>query len=173
MAKVLNITVSGEGHINPTIPLLSELVDRGEEIVCYSLNDFQEKIEKTGAEFRSIDKKAQQMLGESAILSATQPIEYLLQFLSAMEKIMDSILNDISKEYFDYILYDAQSLPGKWVAHQRKLLSIATWTTVCISNASGWLRDGKLIDVVQFRKQSNADHCVSVLIRTHINFHIR
>lgn len=35
MAKALFVTVSGEGHINPTLPLVSDLVARGEHIVYY------------------------------------------------------------------------------------------------------------------------------------------
>ncbi|CAI8745070.1 MGT family glycosyltransferase [Bacillus cereus VDM021] len=50
-----------------------------------------------------------------------------------MEMITDSILEEISNETYDYIIYDAQSLPGKWIAHQNKLLSIATWTTFAYS----------------------------------------
>lgn len=40
----------------------------------------------------------------------------------------------ISKETYDYLLYDAQTLPGIWVAQKRKLLSVATWTTFAYSS---------------------------------------
>lgn len=133
MAKALFITVSGEGHINPTLPLVSDLVTRGEHIVYYSTNNFQKKIEKTGAEFRSIDQEAQRKMHESLSLSASQPKEYMLQFLSSMEMITGSIMDDISNEQYDYLLYDAQTLPGIWIAYQRRLISVATWTTFAYS----------------------------------------
>ena len=50
-------------------------------------------------------------------LMTSHPQEYLLHFLHAMERITDSIFEETSKETYDYILYDAQSLPGKWVAY--------------------------------------------------------
>lgn len=136
MAKALYISAAGEGHINPTLALVSELVSRGEQIIFYSSDGFKKKIEETGAEFRTINKVAQRRLHESMSLSYSNPKEYMLQFLSAMEMITDSILNDILKETYDYILYDAQTLPGIWVAHQSKLLSVATWTTFAYSTDS-------------------------------------
>ncbi|TPG87914.1 glycosyl transferase [Brevibacillus laterosporus] len=133
MARALYISMLGEGHVNPTLGLVSDLVKRGEQIVYYSSNKFQEKIEKTGATFRPINQEAQRKLQESSHLLNSQPEEYLLQFLSALEMITDSVLDEISKETYDYILYDAQSLTGQWVAHQCRLLSIATWTTFAFS----------------------------------------
>ncbi|MBY0595308.1 macrolide family glycosyltransferase [Bacillus bingmayongensis] len=133
MKKALYINIGGEGHVNPTLELVNDLVKRREHIVYYSSNHFEEKIKKVGAQFRPVDQKAQRNLAESMGLMASQPKEYLLQFLNAMEMITDSILEEISKETYDYIIYDAQSLPGKWIAHQSKLLSIATWATFAYS----------------------------------------
>ncbi|KEK24659.1 macrolide family glycosyltransferase [Bacillus gaemokensis] len=133
MKKALYITIGGEGHVNPTLGLVHDLVKRGERIVYYSSNHFEEKIQKVGAQFRPINQEAQRMLAENMSLMASQPREYLLQFLNAMEIITDSIAEEISNEEYDYMIYDAQSLPGKWIAHQSKLLSIATWTTFAFS----------------------------------------
>ncbi|MGE5631895.1 MAG: glycosyltransferase [Caulobacteraceae bacterium] len=134
MARALYISVAGEGHINPTLALVSELVKRGDQIVFYSSDGFENKIKSTGAEFRPVDREAQKKLHESAALSYSQPKEYMLRFLGALEMITDSILDDISGEAYDYLLYDAQTLPGIWVACQRKLLSVAAWTTFAYSS---------------------------------------
>ena len=37
------------------LPVVSELVKRGDEVRFYSFNEFEEKIKKTGAEFISCD----------------------------------------------------------------------------------------------------------------------
>ncbi len=52
MAKVLMFNFPGEGHVNPTLALIEELVKRGEEVVYYCVEEYKEKIEKTGALFR-------------------------------------------------------------------------------------------------------------------------
>jgi UDP:flavonoid glycosyltransferase YjiC (YdhE family) len=53
MSKVLFLSVPSHGHVNPTLGLVSELIKQGEEITYFSSQDFKEKIESTGAVFRS------------------------------------------------------------------------------------------------------------------------
>lgn len=55
MARVLFINAGSEGHINPTLPVVEELISRGEEVVYFSIEAFRERIEKTGATVRTID----------------------------------------------------------------------------------------------------------------------
>lgn len=52
MAKVLIFNFPGEGHINPTIALVEELIKRGEEVIYYCVEEYRSKIENTGALFR-------------------------------------------------------------------------------------------------------------------------
>jgi UDP:flavonoid glycosyltransferase YjiC (YdhE family) len=52
MANVLFFNFPGEGHVNPTIALVEELVKKGEELVYYCIEEYRNKIEKTGALFR-------------------------------------------------------------------------------------------------------------------------
>ncbi|PGB04544.1 macrolide family glycosyltransferase [Bacillus toyonensis] len=133
MKKALYINIGGEGHLNPTLRLVHNLIERGDSIVYYSSNNFEEKIKKTGAQYRPLDQEAQKELSKNMKLMISHPKEYLLHFFNAMEKMTDSILEEISEEKYDYILYDAQSLPGKWVAHRSGLLSITTSTTFAFS----------------------------------------
>jgi UDP:flavonoid glycosyltransferase YjiC (YdhE family) len=54
MGKVLFLNYPGEGHVNPTIALVEELLKKGEEVVYYCIEEYRNKIEKTGATFRPI-----------------------------------------------------------------------------------------------------------------------
>jgi len=56
MARVLFINGGSEGHINPTIAVVEELISRGEEVVYFSIESFRNRIEKTGATIRTIDE---------------------------------------------------------------------------------------------------------------------
>ena len=53
MATILFCSLPAQGHTNPTLPLVTELVRRSEKVIYYSLEDFQPVIERTGATFRS------------------------------------------------------------------------------------------------------------------------
>ena len=55
LARVLFINAGSEGHINPTIGVVQELISRGEEVVYFTIEAFQERIEKTGATVRILD----------------------------------------------------------------------------------------------------------------------
>ena len=50
--KALFFSLPLHGHINPTLPLVRELVERGDRIVYYSTPAFAAKIEQAGAQYR-------------------------------------------------------------------------------------------------------------------------
>ena len=52
MAKALFLSLPLHGHTNPSLPLVRELVGRGDSIVYYSTSAFAETISQTGAEYR-------------------------------------------------------------------------------------------------------------------------
>jgi MGT family glycosyltransferase len=52
MARYVFLCETTHGHINPTLPVAQELVARGEEVIYYLPESFQETIVKTGASFR-------------------------------------------------------------------------------------------------------------------------
>lgn len=54
MANILVINFLGEGHVNPLLAVVSELIQRGDSVVSYCIEDYRKKIETTGAEFRSL-----------------------------------------------------------------------------------------------------------------------
>lgn len=49
--RILMVNVPYSGHVNPTLPLTRELVQRGHQVTYVNAEEFREKIEKTGAEF--------------------------------------------------------------------------------------------------------------------------
>ena len=55
MARVLFINAGSEGHVNPTIGVVQELISRGEEVVYITIGDFRERIEMTGATVKTFD----------------------------------------------------------------------------------------------------------------------
>jgi UDP:flavonoid glycosyltransferase YjiC (YdhE family) len=60
MATLLFFSQPYQGHTNPTLPLVTELIRRGEKVIHYSLEHFQAAIEQTGAMFRSYGDQARQ-----------------------------------------------------------------------------------------------------------------
>ena len=57
MSKVFFFSIPFSGHVNPGIGLAKELVEKGEEVIYYCTDSFREKIESSGAVFRSYGDK--------------------------------------------------------------------------------------------------------------------
>jgi MGT family glycosyltransferase len=55
VSKILVFNVPAHGHVNPTLPVVRELVSRGEQVAYYLTDEFESQIRHTGAEFRRIE----------------------------------------------------------------------------------------------------------------------
>jgi len=47
-------SIPAHGHVNPTLPVVSELVSRGHAVRYYETPEFRERIEAAGAQFVDI-----------------------------------------------------------------------------------------------------------------------
>ncbi|MCH5585194.1 glycosyl transferase [Shimazuella sp. AN120528] len=145
IAKVLVVNYLGEGHVNPSIGLIKELVQRGEQVTYYTSDLYKEKLQQTGAEFRPISMKAQALMKELVAnfqdhKNKSPVIGNMDKMMQSMEWITDEILADIQNEVYDYVIFDAQSFPGKWVADIKKLPSYALWSTFASSEKTSFFK---------------------------------
>ncbi|MES5893860.1 macrolide family glycosyltransferase [Bacillus cereus group sp. RP43] len=127
MARVLFINAGSEGHINPTIKVVEELISRGEDVVYFSIEAFRERIEKTGATVRTIDD--QKFI--KAFLSGGRNYlpERINGLLHTADIIIPSVLEQIEGEHFDYIIHDSMFGCGHLIAQILKLPSINSSTS--------------------------------------------
>lgn len=127
MARVLFINTGSEGHINPTLQVVEELVSRGEEIVYFSIEAFRERIEKTGATVRTIDD--QKFI--KAFLSGGRNYlpERINGLLYTADVIIPGVLEQIEGEHFDYIIHDSMFGCGRIIAQILKLPAINSCTS--------------------------------------------
>ena len=134
MARVLFINAGSEGHINPTIGVVQELISRGEEVVYFTIEAFRERIEKTGATVRTFD-------GEKfikAFISGGR--NYLLERINGLlltaDIVIPSVLEQIEGEHFDYIIHDSMFGCGRLLAQILKLPAINSCTSFAQTKAS-------------------------------------
>jgi MGT family glycosyltransferase len=55
VTKILVFSVPAYGHVNPTLPVVRELVDRGVQVAYYLTEEFEPQVRHAGAEFRRIE----------------------------------------------------------------------------------------------------------------------
>jgi MGT family glycosyltransferase len=132
MATILFFNHPAHGHTNPTLPLVTELVRRGERVIYYSSEDFQQAIEQTGATFRSY--------GEAFPFDAARAPEnqftVLLEHLQASKLILERLLPSIRAERPDAILYDQLAVWGPYLA---QILNVPTICSVSMFVITPWM----------------------------------
>ncbi|MCM3772293.1 glycosyl transferase [Priestia aryabhattai] len=133
MGKVLFFNFPGEGHINPTIALVEELVKKGEEVVYYCVEEYKNKIKKTGASFRPYENFIHNIDMVERMTERVDPLEMLLHMGRSMDKIIETVLQEISNEKYDYVIYDNNFAAGWIIADVLKIPKVSSCTTFAIN----------------------------------------
>lgn len=134
MAHVLFINGGSEGHINPTIGVVQELISRGEEVVYFTIEAFRDRIEKTGATVRTFD--AEKFVKAFISGGRNNVLERINGLLHTADIVIPSVLGQIQGEHFDYIIYDSMFGCGYLLAQMLKLPAINSCTSFAQSKAS-------------------------------------
>ncbi|MGQ7871581.1 macrolide family glycosyltransferase [Bacillus sp. 1A] len=129
MANVLVINFPGEGHINPTLAIVSELIQRGETVVAYCIEDYRKKIEATGAEFRAFENFLSQINIMERVNEGGSPLTMLSHMIEASERIVTQIVDGTKGDKYDYLIYDNHFPVGRIIANILQLPSVSSCTT--------------------------------------------
>ncbi|MGU3443006.1 macrolide family glycosyltransferase [Bacillus cereus] len=129
MANVLVINFPAEGHINPTLAVISELIRRGENVVAYCIEDYRKKIEATGAEFRAFEDFFSQINIMERVNEDGSPLKMLSHMIEASERIVTQIVDETKEEKYEYLIYDNHFPVGRIIANILQLPSISSCTT--------------------------------------------
>lgn len=107
MLNILFINTNLHGHINPTLPLVKELVDRGNRVDYYCSRQFAEKVTATGAAFLDDSAELEPFLA-SYRSTDRHPfymlMEYILQYTEAM---LPGVLKQIHANPYNLIICDS------------------------------------------------------------------
>ncbi len=123
MAKALFLSLPLHGHINPSLPLVRELVGRGDEVVCYSADAFAADIERAGGRYRPYRNACLAEL--SQLPTRTDELSWLLMRTSA--KVLETELKVFRAERPDYVITDSVAPWGQWAG---EILGVPVVTSV-------------------------------------------
>lgn len=126
MARFLVGTIPAIGHVNPAIPIVRKLVERGHEVWWYTGKNFQAKVAATGArhipirsglDFSDLENLPQDLLQKREALEGINKFKFDLKnfFIdSALAQFKD--YTEILKEFpADVLLSDLCFLGASWV----------------------------------------------------------
>lgn len=135
MSNIVFIEMPAYGHVNPTLPVVQELVRRGEHVVYYYSAEFQTPIEAAGALFRPYPAGT---LTSADIARATQSGDITrvpAAILRASELLVPFMLDELRGLEADVVVLDANALWGHLAARMLKLPTVSLMTTFMISQS--------------------------------------
>src|SRR5438128_2645119 len=113
MATLVFWGFPGHGHVNPSLPLVAELVRHGEQVYYYSLEEFRPAIERTGATFCSYGEEFPLATRLQNMVSASEKAYGLAL---TIQWVFEHLLPEVRAWQPDYILFDAQASWGSLTA---------------------------------------------------------
>lgn len=120
MSLGIVLNLNSFGHVNPTLPFITELVNQGEHIIYYGIEQNKEVIEATGAQYRPYVHP--EMLKAKAHQGAFFGV--MADNAEITKKILPYLLDDIKELNVDYILLDSMCIWGNLVQQITKLPAV-------------------------------------------------
>ena len=123
--KALFFGLPVHGHFNPTVPLVRELVQRGDEVIYYSTDEFAARIAETGATYRPYGNAFLPELGTVA----RRMDELAWLFMRTSAELLESELETYRAETPGYLITDSVAPWGQWVGEILRVPVVTSITT--------------------------------------------
>jgi len=143
MPKALFFNIPGHGHINPSLPVVAELVHRGHEVIYFATEGFRASIESTGATFCAY-KTVQDDYFEAQNLSGSVPKKVAVALLTTTGEILPELLEQAKQEQPDYIIYDGMCPWGYFVGQILKLPTVVSYALMPLTSVRAIMHPLKL-----------------------------
>lgn len=129
MPQVAFFNIPAYGHTNPTLPVVAELVQRGQQVTYYSKQEFRQAIEQTGATFHQFrDVPVSNVTGHDGNL-----IRFARTLLEVTQDAIPALLPALSADPPDYIIHDSLCPWGAYLARLLDVPAICSVTTFALS----------------------------------------
>jgi MGT family glycosyltransferase len=129
MAKALFLSLPLAGHINPSLPLVKELVARGDEVVYCATDAFGGKVEQAGARYRPY---------RNAFLADMRDLPERMDELSWLlvrttAELLAGQLEEFRALRPDYLITDSVAPWGQWLAAILRLPVVTSVVTFAVN----------------------------------------
>ncbi len=138
MSKIAFFCIPAHGHTNPTLEVVRELINRGNEVWYYSYLSFKEKISSTGAKFIACDEfDAEQKLTPEDGARLGKDIAFSTKVIVDTTLALDEMVcRDMQEFKPDCIVADSMAFWGKAAAIKLNIPFISSTTTFAFNQYS-------------------------------------
>lgn len=138
MAKFLFFNIPAYGHVNPTLPVVTELVQRGYHVVYYNSDTFAQAIKETGVEFRSYPNSS---TSEADLAKRVNNLVTVSVFmLEESLRLLPFSLEQIEREKPDLVIFDSIALWGMQATRLQNISSVASISTFVQEGVRGMIK---------------------------------
>ena len=138
MAKLLFFNIPAYGHVNPTLPVVTELVKRGHHVVYYNSETFEQAIKGTEAEFRSYPNSSTSEADLAKRVNNLVTVTVLM--LEESLRLLPFSLEEIEREKPDLVVFDSLALWGMQATRLKNVSSAASISTFVQEGVPGILK---------------------------------
>ncbi|WP_200207931.1 macrolide family glycosyltransferase [Micromonospora coerulea] len=121
MSAVAFLNIAMHGHINPTLPVVAELVRRGHAVTYHTTPAYAEEIAATGARVLPYS-------GDDQPLSGT-PVTLMEQLARTAVRVLPAVLTDLRGARPDLIVHDSLCPWGPVAARELDVPAASSFTT--------------------------------------------
>jgi MGT family glycosyltransferase len=129
MARLVFFGIPAHGHINPSLPVIRELIRRGESVIYYNNEEFRSMIEETGASFRPYDPP----VGGEVRPDTPGTLLLIAILLEAAIEMLPRLLRDLQEDPVDYVIHDSVCPWGRYAAERLGLPTVCSTTTFALA----------------------------------------
>ncbi|MFF3438434.1 macrolide family glycosyltransferase [Streptosporangium sp. NPDC002721] len=123
MSTVAFLNIAMHGHVNPTLPVVAELVRRGHSVVYHTSPAFSEEIAATGATVFLYPG------GDRPLPDPPMPLTMLDGLARAAVGLLPAVLSDLRRVRPDLVVHGAMCPWGAVAARELRVPAAATFTT--------------------------------------------
>ncbi|MDQ4055343.1 MAG: oleandomycin glycosyltransferase [Actinomycetota bacterium] len=123
MSTFAFLNIAMHGHVNPTLPVVAELVRRGHGVSYHTSTAFSEEIAATGATVHLYQG------GEQLVPDPPIPLTLLEVLARSAVRLLPAVLADLRDVRPDLIVHDAACPWGAVAARELRMPAAATFTT--------------------------------------------
>ena len=125
MAKIVILSAPAFGHLNPVLPVIAELVQRGHDVVVLNQAELAPLVERQGGRFIAYPE-ALSLADLPRAIASGNLIALFELLLDATDALLPFCLATLQSERPDVVVYDGMALWGEMAARRLGLRSVST-----------------------------------------------
>lgn len=127
MTKAIFYNIPASGHVNPTLPVVSELIAAGEQVIYYAAGEHRPQVEAAGAVFRPYHGVPDDYFHATG-LDGSRPPSTALTLARTTRDVLPELLEQAKADKPDYVIYDSMCPWGQLAAQALAVPSVSSST---------------------------------------------